>query len=64
MAQGPAFGCQRHRPCASLGWTDFFGDHLGPHDANLVPMRIATVHRDRLTAHISNRATDLTLPTL
>ena len=47
---------------ASLGWTDFFGDQLGPHEANLVPTRIATVHRDRLTGISQTGRMDLTLP--
>ena len=32
---------------ASLGWTDFFADQLEADEANLVPTRIASVHRDR-----------------
>lgn len=47
---------------ASLGWTDFFGDQLEPHEKNLVPTRIATVHRDRLTGLSQTGSTDLTLP--
>ena len=34
----------------SLGWSAFFEDQLGDSDAGLAPMRIATVHRARLTA--------------
>ncbi|WP_164778570.1 ribosome small subunit-dependent GTPase A [Mesorhizobium sp. M7A.F.Ca.US.006.01.1.1] len=47
---------------ASLGWTEFFGDQLEPGDANLVPTRIATVHRDRLTGLSQAGPVDLTLP--
>lgn len=47
---------------ASLGWTDFFGDQLESHEKNLVPTRIATVHRDRLTGLSQTGPTDLTLP--
>ncbi|MET2832601.1 ribosome small subunit-dependent GTPase A [Mesorhizobium shangrilense] len=45
-----------------LGWTDFFGDQLEPHEADLIPMRIATVHRDRLTGLSRTGQVDLTLP--
>lgn len=48
---------------ASLGWTDFLGDQLGPHEANLLAMRIATVHRDRMTGISQTGQMDLTLPT-
>ena len=34
----------------TLGWSAFFDEQLEPSDAELVPMRIATVHRDRVTA--------------
>lgn len=47
---------------ASLGWTDFFGDQLEPHEADLVPMRIATVHRDRMTGLSLEGQVDLALP--
>jgi ribosome biogenesis GTPase len=46
---------------ASLGWTEFFGDQLEPGEANLVPTRIATVHRDRLTGLSQAGPIDLTL---
>ncbi|RWM17348.1 MAG: GTPase RsgA, partial [Mesorhizobium sp.] len=52
----------RSMSLASLGWTDFFGDQLGPHEASLVPMRIAAVHRDRLTGISQTGQMDLTLP--
>ncbi|MEO5757134.1 MAG: ribosome small subunit-dependent GTPase A [Mesorhizobium sp.] len=47
---------------ASLGWSDFFGHQLEPDDANLVPTRIAMVHRDRLTGLSQAGHMDLTLP--
>lgn len=47
---------------ASLGWTDFFGDQLEPGEADLIPTRIATVHRDRLTGLSQAGPVDLTLP--
>ena len=33
-----------------LGWTDFFADQVEPKEADLVPVRIATVHRSRMSA--------------
>ena len=33
-----------------MGWSDFFAEQIGPDDAGLVPMRIATVHRARMSA--------------
>lgn len=47
---------------AMLGWTDFFSDQLDSDEANLVPTRIATVHRDRLTGINQEGQIDLTLP--
>ncbi|WP_256754124.1 ribosome small subunit-dependent GTPase A [Mesorhizobium sp. Mes31] len=47
---------------ASLGWSDFFGDQLDPDEANLVPARIAMVHRDRLSGLSQSGQTGLTLP--
>jgi ribosome biogenesis GTPase len=35
---------------ASLGWSDFFEDQREPHEADFAPMRIAAIHRSRLTA--------------
>lgn len=35
---------------AALGWTAFFADQLGADDKGLLPLRVATVHRTRLTA--------------
>lgn len=53
----------RSMSLASLGWAEFFGDQLGPHEVNLVPTRIATVHRDRLIGISQTGQMDLTLPT-
>ena len=52
------------RPVAlsSLGWSDFFDDQLEAHEAGLVPHRIATVHRARLTAISQTGPVGLTLP--
>ncbi|MFN4128518.1 MAG: ribosome small subunit-dependent GTPase A [Paracoccaceae bacterium] len=35
---------------AALGWTAFFDAQLDPADRSLVPMRVATVHRARMSA--------------
>lgn len=35
---------------ATLGWSTFFDEQVEPGEAELAPMRIATVHRDRMTA--------------
>ncbi len=47
---------------AALGWSAFFGDQLDPDEAELAPMRIATVHRTRLTAESEVGPTRLNLP--
>ncbi|MES2664693.1 MAG: ribosome small subunit-dependent GTPase A [Pseudomonadota bacterium] len=41
-----------HTPMSlpTLGWSAFYADQLTPEDAGLAPMRVATVHRSRLTA--------------
>ncbi|WP_239468599.1 ribosome small subunit-dependent GTPase A [Microvirga arvi] len=49
-------------PLSSLGWSDFFEDQLEPHEADLAPYRIATVHRARLTAISRTGPVGLTLP--
>lgn len=51
-----------HPLLSGLGWSDFFGDQLGADDAPLAPMRIATVHRSRLTALTPTGALQVDLP--
>ncbi|MBP1859320.1 ribosome small subunit-dependent GTPase A [Rhizobium herbae] len=34
---------------ASLGWSDFFASQIEPHETDLIPRRIAEVHRARLS---------------
>lgn len=46
---------------SSLGWSDFFADQLGPDEGHLVPARIATIHRARLTAICETGPVELTL---
>lgn len=44
------FPASRHKSLPGLGWSGFFAAQLGAEDTGLPPMRIATVHRARLTA--------------
>ena len=46
---------------ASLGWSDFFEDQREPHEADFAPMRIAALHRSRLTALSEAGSVELTL---
>ncbi len=48
---------------ASLGWSKFFSDQLESLETDLVPMRVSTVHRARLTAISQTGQVKLTLPT-
>jgi ribosome biogenesis GTPase / thiamine phosphate phosphatase len=48
----------------ALGWSSFFDDQLDAADASLAPMRVATVHRARLTAESALGPVKLTLPNL
>lgn len=47
---------------AALGWSPFFGDQVAPEETGLAPMRIATVHRARLTAQSALGPVRLALP--
>ncbi|PZN93676.1 MAG: ribosome small subunit-dependent GTPase A [Hyphomicrobiales bacterium] len=47
---------------AALGWSDFFADQCGPDDAEWVPVRIATVHRARMSAMAQEGPIRLELP--
>lgn len=49
-------------PPASLGWLPFFEEQREPHEADLAPMRIALVHRSRLSALSEAGPVALTLP--
>lgn len=46
---------------ASLGWSHFFEDQREPHEVDLAPMRIAAIHRSRLTALSEAGSVELTL---
>jgi ribosome biogenesis GTPase / thiamine phosphate phosphatase len=49
---------------AALGWSAFFDDQLEPEETSLARMRVATVHRARLTAESAFGAVELNLPNL
>lgn len=51
-----------HRPLAALGWSAFFDDQLGVGEAALARLRIATVHRSRLTAEAETGPVKVNLP--
>ncbi len=46
----------------ALGWTPFFADQLTAEEAGLRPMRVATVHRARMTAETGTGPVRLQLP--
>ncbi|MDQ2067733.1 ribosome small subunit-dependent GTPase A [Xinfangfangia sp. CPCC 101601] len=48
----------------ALGWSPFFADQLTEEDAGLVPMRIATVHRAKMSALGASGTVRLMLPPL
>lgn len=47
---------------ADLGWTAFYQDQCGPDDSALVPLRVATVHRARMSAQSPQGPVRLMLP--
>lgn len=47
---------------AGMGWTEFFAEQIGPDDEGLIPMRIANVHRARMSAISLEGPVRLTLP--
>ena len=47
---------------AALGWTAFHDAQLGPEETTLAPMRVATVHRARMTAQSQCGPVRLQLP--
>lgn len=53
---------QQSLSLAALGWSAFFGDQLEPDEAQLAPMRVATVHRARMTAESPSGPVKLSLP--
>lgn len=51
-------------PLLALGWSAFFEDQLSPAETSLARMRIATVHRSRMTAETVHGPVRLQLPPL
>lgn len=54
-----------HQPLftlATLGWSAFFADQMDGEDMDMTPMRIATVHRARMTAQSIGGTVRLNLP--
>lgn len=49
-------------PLARLGWSSYFDNQLAPADADLAKMRIATVHRSRLTVETGAGTERIGLP--
>ncbi|KPF72439.1 GTPase RsgA [Bosea sp. AAP35] len=47
---------------ATLGWSEFFAGQCGPDDAGLLPVRVATVHRARMSAIAPQGPIRLELP--
>lgn len=47
---------------ASLGWTDLFAGQITTDESSLIPVRIATVHRSRMSAFGENGPLRLLLP--
>lgn len=47
---------------ATLGWSEFFADQIGPDESALTPWRIASVHRARVEAIHAGGNGDLGLP--
>jgi len=46
----------------ALGWSSFFSDQIGEDDVHLVPVRIANIHRARISGYSANGPVDLVLP--
>lgn len=52
----------REAALIALGWSSFFGDQVSEGEAGLLPVRIANVHRARMSGHSANGPIDLVLP--
>lgn len=53
---------QDSRSLTALGWSEVFADQLGPDETDYARMRIATVHRSRMTAQSEGGQVKLSLP--
>lgn len=47
---------------AALGWSSFFGDQVSEEEAGLVPVRIAHIHRARMSGYSAIGPIELVLP--
>lgn len=52
----------REAALIALGWSSFFGDQVSAEEAGLVPVRIANIHRARMSGHSANGPIELVLP--
>jgi ribosome biogenesis GTPase len=52
----------REAALAALGWSSFFGDQVSEEEAGLVPVRVAHVHRARMSGYSAIGAIELLLP--
>ena len=52
----------REAALVALGWSSFFGDQVSAEEAGLVPVRIANIHRGRMSGHSANGSVELVLP--
>lgn len=46
----------------ALGWSSFFSDQVSEEEAGLVPVRIANIHRARMSGYSANGPFELVLP--
>ena len=60
MSDNPASSAPNSLP--RLGWSDFFHNQLGMDEASLLPMRLAAIHRARLTAISETGPAEVLLP--
>ncbi len=52
----------REAALVALGWSSFFGDQISAEEAGLVPVRIANIHRTRMSGYSADGLVDLVLP--
>lgn len=64
LPDGPAPAVARPSSLADLGWSAFFADQRRPDEADLVPMRVAKVHRTRMAGLGADGPAKLVLPPL
>jgi ribosome biogenesis GTPase len=52
----------REAALVALGWSSFFGNQVSADEAGLVPVRIANIHRARMSGHSADGPVELGLP--